>query len=632
MILPSFVSGAITSGHRPLPRTIMLDGPDDNTAFKAVSRLLGIQSLEPVSEFRISWRQATQAPQPGADEAYTLLVEPGGISLDAETLQGVLHGLATLAQLRRDDTLACASIHDKPKHGWRGLMLDPARRFLPITHLETVIDGMAMLKLNVLHLHLTDDQGFRFESKVHPHLPSAEHYSQVELKRLVAFAADRGVRIVPELDMPGHVTSWLKVYPEWGNRPVSASTRFGVHPGCLNAADDAVYQAIDALLAEVCDVFPDPCVHLGGDEVHSSWWKDDPAVQSFMAEQELADTQALQAYFMRRVAAMLTRRGKTVLGWDEVLHPDLPTHVIVQSWRGATARDRALAAGHDCIVSSGYYLDLFYPGAVHRRYRPDADEAILLAQEDELLSDARFAHVADGMKWTHAWRLVPPVPRAAKRGRILGGEACLWGELVDQEVLDGRLWSRLADVAECFWAQTPLDDDRVLSERWPVAVVAGLARNRERLANVAGDPALLEVLELCEPVKWYARLLGEVALNARIRGTEMPQARPYSTETRLNRAVDFLTPESFVCRDVATWSVDEITAACQRWAHADGLNQVPDDVRAVLAAIATSARAWLDCQAGDLSVHEAQAILRDVYRPHGEYLPAVAPVLARRLG
>ncbi len=631
-VLPSAVQVSLLSGVRHLPDNVTLEGPDDARMAQSVTRILGIRRFEQNADFVIHWSTATQWPMADEDEGYRLHVSAAGIRVDASSLHGALHGLATLNQLNQNGTLPCVNIEDAPHFSWRGLMLDPARRFLPIALLQEVIDGLAALKLNVLHLHLSDDQGFRFESKAHPKLASIEHYTRAELKALVAYAADRGVRIVPELDMPGHVTSWLAAYPEWGNQQVSPTQRFGVHPGCLNPADERVYTAIESLLEEVCAVFPDRYVHIGGDEVHSSWWRDDPAVQAFMKQQDLADTTALQAYFTRRVVTMLRNRGREVIGWDEVLHADLPAEVVVQSWRGATSRDRACAAGHYCIVSSGFYLDLFYPGDLHRRFRPDLSEADLVSQEDGLLTDARFQHVAEGMKWTRAWRAVQPIERTFPRGKILGGEACLWGELVDRECLDGRLWSRLPDIAQCFWAKNPEQDDEVLRERWPEIVRTGVDRNRSRLAKVVqGNATALEALELCEPVKWYARLLGEVALNARIRGSEMPQARPYGTATELNRAVDFLTPESLLCRDVRQWSVDTVARSCARWAKLDGLNDVPDDVRPVFGAIAAAARTWLDCLSGDLSKEEASRVIRELYRPYGEYLPAVALVLIEHL-
>jgi len=614
----------------------------------------------------VRWAHASATPQKDEDERYTLAAGASGVVIEAQTIWGALHGLTTLAQLAAPAGLCGCDIEDGPRFPWRGLMLDPARRFLPIPLLERVITGMSHLKLNVLHLHLSDDQGFRFQSHRFPKLASPEHYTQAELVALVGYAADHGVRVVPELDMPGHVTSWLTAYPEWGAGETKASRHFGVHPACLNPADEAVYAAIDGLLAEVTEVFPDEYVHIGGDEVHSSWWREHAGLQAFMAEQRLADSAALQAYFNRRVAVSLANRHRKAIGWDEVLHPDMPSDLLVQSWRGATARDRALDAGHDCIVSEGYYLDLFYPGAVHGRYDPTAEQSVLLALEDALLTDPRFEHVAAGMRWTHAWRALPPIgpapggnelrekelrekelratelgekvlggkepSRGSTRGKVLGGEACLWGELVNRDCLSGRLWSRLPAIAERLWSFHPETDDPVqLQARYPAFIKAELVDQRRRLAAIMRSDMALEVIELCEPVKWYARLLGEVALDARIRGSEMPQARPYTTQTTLDRAIDYLCPESLPALSMRQIPVEELASACQRWRAVSGSHDAPDDVLPVLRAIAAGADLMLDCLAGDLSREEGRRRLLQLHRPHGEYMPAVLLVLADRL-
>lgn len=631
-MLPSPTRAVLHAERVALPLVIRCEGPDTARVERAVLRLFGTLPGSKDRVLSVQWKVAASVPQTGGDEGYTLAVDSSGVALQAHTIWGVLHGLTTLAQLTMSEGVRVCHIEDGPAFPWRGLMLDPARRFLPIPLLERVIDGMSWLKLNVLHLHLSDDQGFRFQSNRFPALASAEHYTQAELVALVEYAADRGVRVVPELDMPGHVTSWLTAYPEWGAGEASPSQRFGVHPGCLNPADEAVYAAIDDLLAEIVAVFPDDYVHIGGDEVHSSWWHDHAGVQAFMAQQGLADSAALQAYFNRRVVKSLVDRGRKAIGWDEVLHEQMPQGVLVQSWRGATARDRALDAGHDCIVSSGYYLDLFYPGAVHGQYDPTAPLAALLGQEDALLSDPRFEHVAAGMQWTQAWRKQPAIGKASTRGKVVGGEACLWGELVDQDCLPGRLWSRLPAIAELLWSVAPDTNDPIeLQERCPDFIKAELAAQRRRLAAIMADETALEIMELCEPVKWYARLLGEVALNARIRGSEMPQARPYTTESKLDGAVDFLLPESLSVLAVRDLSVEALAHKCQRWRAFSGGNRIPEDVLPVFGAIADGAGVMLDYLGGKLVKAEARSQLLQLFRPRGEYMPAVLIVMADRL-
>ena len=310
-LLPTATVFARHPGVCVLPDGVTLDVPDEDPdagrVARAVSRCLGIHTVRPGSDFVIRWSAGEPYTDLEADEGYTLRVAPEGITVEAASGRGALHAISSLAQLVVDGEVPCVRVEDSPAFAWRGLMLDPARRFLPLACLEDVIDGMSQLKLNVLHLHLSDDQGFVFESKSFPRLASRVHYTQAQLRALVDFAAERGVCIVPEIDMPGHVTSWLVAYPEWGNREVGPSTRFGVHPGCLNPTDERVYAAIEVLLGEVCSVFPGRFIHIGGDEVHSSWWRDDPGIRAFMAARGLADTTALQALFNRRLKRELAR-------------------------------------------------------------------------------------------------------------------------------------------------------------------------------------------------------------------------------------------------------------------------------------------------------------------------------------
>lgn len=634
MLLPLPTRADLQVERRDLPRALRCEGPSATRVERAAQRLLGMRSAQATQMTVVTWESATAMPRAGQDERYTLKVDAAGVVIQAQSIWGALHGLTTLALLCTSEGVPLGHVEDSPRFPWRGLMLDPARRFLPIPLLQRVIDGMAWLKLNVLHLHLTDDQGFRFQSHRFPKLASAEHYSQAELVNLVGYAADRGVRVIPEFDMPGHVTSWLTAYPEWGAGQAPPSVRFGVHPGCLNPADESVYSAIDGLLTEVAAVFPDEYIHLGGDEVHSSWWRDHAGVQAFMAQQGLTDSAALQASFNRRVVASLARLDRKAIGWDEVLHPQMPSSLLVQSWRGATARDRALDAGHDCIVSSGFYLDLFYPGAVHGQYDPTAPESELLAQEDALLTDPRFEHVAGGMRWTQAWRTASSVGMGAgvSRGKVVGAEACLWGELVDRQCLHGRLWSRLPAIAELLWSATPDTDDPLrLFNRSPAFIKAALTEQRQLLATIVADDVALEMIELCEPVKWYARLLGEVALNARLHGSEMPQARPYTTQTRLDRVIDFLLPESLAARAVKDMPTDELVLACQRWCAFNGTNRLPDEVVPVIRAIVEGAELMLEHLSGRRSQEDTRSQLMQRFRPHGEYMPAVLLVLAERL-
>jgi hexosaminidase len=243
-----------------------------------------------------------------ADESYWLVVDDAGVYLDAATELGALRGLTTLGQLVDEQgRIPHLAIDDRPRFTWRGLMLDPARHFLPVEAICRTLDGMSLCKLNVLHLHLSDDQGFRLPVDAFPALMSDPGYSADDLERIVEHAAGYGIRVVPEIDMPGHVNSWLVGYPEWGTRQVSPSSRFGVHEACLDPTSERVYEAIHEILGVLARSFPDPCVHIGGDEVSPVWWSADSKVKALMEREGLHDIRDVQAYFNRRVGELVKK-------------------------------------------------------------------------------------------------------------------------------------------------------------------------------------------------------------------------------------------------------------------------------------------------------------------------------------
>ena len=633
-------------------------------------------------------------PVPGDDEGFRLDISVDGVTVSANGTWGALHALTTLAQLADSaGRLPVGHIEDAPRYSWRGLMLDTVRHFPGARALYDVVDVMAFYRLNVLHLHLSDDQGFRMPSDAFPKLPGREHYSRRQLGELVQRAADRGIRVVPELDMPGHVTSWLASYPEWAparpegrgcesgtgagdeadaSRPIAASKRFGPHPAVLNVADEAVYRAIDDLFGELADIFPDPYVHIGGDEVLPGWWMESVAVRSYMERRGLADAVALQAHFNGRVAEIAGRHGKRLIGWDEVLKGGAPAGMTVQAWRGATARDRAMAAGHPCIESSGYYLDLFFPADVHHGWDPGAPLAERLAREDALAEDARFEHVAEGMKWTRTWRETAPqvaavnrqgsgdageqeasgtkdrgrtavagqsqagaVPGRAFAGELLGGEACLWSELVDERLLPVRLWSRMPVIAERLWSvEIPRGDpgerlEASLDRLAGTGLVDVKHASRRLLAESGVADAQLDAVELLEPVKWYARLLGEQVLKARIEGNEIPTPRPYDVDTPLNRPVDALLPESFAAKRFARLLGDggePLRDECERLLAICGSGDFLSELEAPLGKLADLLSAVVDMLDGRAEQASALATAAAA-TPAGEYLVAVAPAV-----
>jgi hexosaminidase len=558
------------------------------------------------------------------DESYELEVTNNRVGLRAGSKWGALRGISTLAQLARHaQVLPGLSIEDSPRFPWRGLLLDVARHFFPIQSLKSVVDGLAMLKMNVLHLHLSDDQGFRFPSAAYPELASADHYTREELKALVGYAAERGVRIVPELDMPGHVTSWLVAYPQWGKRNICEPTqRFGVHKGCLNPLDENVYAAIETLLGELADIFPDDYVHVGGDEVSPDWWQQDPVIAEYLQQQGIS-THDLQNEFLTRVCSLVRAKGKTPVGWDEVLHPDMPD-CVVQNWRGATTRDRGLALGQPVLVSAPYYLDLHFPADMHYESDPELPQAEWLALEDSMQKDPRLSHVSEGIEWTKQWR--QGAVDFAGDIRVMGGEACLWSELVTPEVLPTRLWSRLPAVAERLWSAADCTDMDSFYSRlqscWLCLPEDPELTARRNLHALGLSGAQVDIASLLEPVKWYGRLLGQQALEARIAGSEMPKARPYAVTTPLDKVVDMLLPESMAARRLDDLTLAASANRVQELLLGLGDQTVVEELVPAIEALHRGAAIVASYAGGDATRDATLAGLEALDKPYGEYMAA----------
>jgi hexosaminidase len=456
----------------------------------------------------------------------------------------------------------------------------------------------------------------------YPKLVSADHYSLHDLKALVAYAARRGVRIVPELDMPGHVTSWLVAYPQWGSEACEPSQGFGVHKGCLNPLNESVYQAIETLLGELAEVFPDAYVHVGGDEVSPDWWQRDPAIAEYLQQQGM-NTHDLQNEFLTRVCALVRDMGRTPVAWDEVLHPDMPD-CVVQNWRGATTRDRGLALGQPVLVSAPYYLDLHFPADMYYDFDPELPQTQWLALEDSMQQDPRLDHVAQGIEWTKQWR--QDAVDFAGDIRVIGGEACLWSELVTPQLLPTRLWSRLPAVAERLWSAADcMDMDSFytrLQSCWLCLPEDPELTARTNLQALSLNQAQVDVACLLEPVKWYGRLLGQQALEARIAGSEMPKARPYAVETPLNKVADVLPPESMAARRLDDLTLAASANRVQELLLALGGKSDLEELAPAIDALGHGAEIVLSYTSGEATLDATRARLEALDKPYGEYMAA----------
>lgn len=369
------------------------------------------------------------------DESYTLDVTGSGVRIAAPNELGAMHALETLMQLVQPAgdhyELPAVHIDDTPRFAWRGLLIDCGRHFEPLDVLKRNIDGLAAVKMNVFHWHLTEDQGFRIESKLFPALTAKGSdglfYTQEQARELVAYARARGVRVVPEFEMPGHSTAWLVAYPELasGTRPSTIRREFGVSDVAIDPTREETYTFLRSFLAEMATIFPDAYVHIGGDETPAPDWKTSPRIQAFMRQHSLRDNAALQAYFNTRVLEILSGLHKHMIGWDEVLTPGLPKDVVVQSWRGTKSLGDGARQGYRGILAAPYYLDHMDSAAKHYLADPLPPDNGLSAQE---------------------------------RSLVIGGEAAMWAEHLDAHTIDSRIWPRAAAIAERFWSPASMRD------------------------------------------------------------------------------------------------------------------------------------------------------------------------------
>jgi hexosaminidase len=463
----------------------------------------------------------------GEDESYTLDISSSGARLTTPTTLGVMRGLETFLQLEEitPDGFAVPAvlIQDRPRFPWRGLMIDVSRHFVPLDVLKRNLDGMAAVKLNVFHWHLSDNQGFRVESKkflkLHQLGSDGLYYTQDEVRDLIGYAGDRGIRVVPEFDMPGHSTAWFVGYPELasGPGPYAIERQWGVFDPAIDPTQEHTYKFLDELIGEMATLFPDQFFHIGGDEVNGKQWDANPKIQQFMRAHELKNNQDLQAYFNQRVQAIVSKHGKTMVGWDEVLHPDLPKSVVIQSWRGQDSLAAAAKQGYRGLLSFGYYLDLMWPASRHYAVDPMSDAAANLSPEESQ--------------------------------RILGGEACMWAEYVSPENIDSRIWPRAAVIAERLWSPQNVTDVNSMYQRldeigrrleWlGLTHKSSYAPMLRRIAGTDNISSLRVLADVVEPVKDYTR-------------EETAPAVPTSA-TPLNRLIDAARPESATARQFDNW-------------------------------------------------------------------------------
>ena len=476
------------------------------------------------------------------DESYRLEISVTHVELSAANPLGVLHGLQTFLQLvgttPRGFSVPVVTIDDQPRFPWRGLMIDVGRHFMPVEVIERNLDGMEAVKLNVFHWHLSDDQGFRVESKKFPLLQEKGSgglfYTQKQIGEVVQYARERGIRVVPEFDMPCHTTAWFAGYPQLasGPGPYQPANHWGILDPAMDPTRESTFVFLDQLLGEMTALFPDAYFHVGGDECDGKEWDANPRIQAFMHDHGLKDNAALQLYFSERVEKLVRAHHKIMEGWDEVLEPDTPTDVVIHSWRGEKALAVAARQGNSTLLSNGYYIDLNQSAAQHYLVDPMSGDAAQLSSEQQ--------------------------------ARILGGEATMWSEYVTPEIVDSRIWPRTAAIAERLWSpQQVRDVDSmyqrlgIVSQKLQYYGLQHISFTDIMLERMSGetDPAPLKVLAaVVQPPEGYER----------------EELKEYDTSSPLNRLVDAVAPQSETARkfsDLAKLIVDGKATAAQ-WQEA----------------------------------------------------------------
>ena len=581
------------------------------------------QPAESTPHFFIQTMAASKPVQQlGEDESYTLTVTAQDVHLSAPTPLGILHGLQTFLQLvhtsATGEVVDAVTVEDAPRFPWRGLMIDSGRHFTPLTVIKTNLDAMEAVKLNVFHWHLSEDQGFRMESKRFPLLTEKGSdglfYTQAEIRDIVEYAHDRGIRVVPEFDMPGHSEAWFAAYPELasGPGPYHIEREWGVFDPAMDPTRDTTYQFIDKLIGEVVTLFPDAYFHMGGDECNGKEWDRNPRIQAFMKAHNMKDNNALQAYFSAKVQAIVAKHGKIGEGWDEVLLPGTPKDVVIQSWRGPESLAKAAREGYRGILSAGYYIDLGYHAEDHYLPDPLGGAAATLTPEQQK--------------------------------NILGGEATMWSEFATPEIINGRIWPRTAAIAERLWSAQSVRDVPDMYRRLDI-VSAHLenygirpeATEQQMLQRIAGPTPL-------EPVQVLASAVEQP------KGYDREGLQHYNAFSPLNRMIDSVPAQSteayhfkllvdaVVAKTATPAQIAEARAMLKNWQQNDTAIQAAIPRSALMSDLSAVSTSLNGTASIGLAVLDASSLSTDekakditfldaASKPQGVLLNVIAPIV-----
>jgi hexosaminidase len=394
-------------------------------------------------------------------EAYTLEIRPSGVRIAASDLAGLFYGCLTLLQ----SGSSCAVITDEPRFAWRGSHLDVSRHFMPFEWLKKYVDLLSLHKMNVLHLHLTDDQGWRLEIKKYPRLteigawrsmtrvghelsddksfnniPHGGFYTQVQMHQLVRYASERHITIVPEIEMPGHATAALAAYPGFGNtkKAPEVAPNWGVFESVFSP-EETTFAFLEDVLSEVLEIFPSPYIHIGGDECPKKEWKESQIAQSIMKANHCDDEEALQSYFVGRINSFLKSKGRKMIGWDEILEGGLVDGATVMSWRGEAGGIIAAKAGHDVIMTPGTHTYFDHYQTEHPDLEPLAIGGCTTLEK------------------VYGYEPIPKELTELEGQHVLGSQSQLWTEYMPtSEHVERMAFPRLCALAEVLWTKPEL--------------------------------------------------------------------------------------------------------------------------------------------------------------------------------
>ena len=432
------------------------------------------------------------------DESYEISINSKQVRIQAETDLGVIYAFETLLQLLDNDGntyfFQNVLIQDKPAFTWRGLMIDASRHFQPVAVIKRNLDAMLVAKMNTFHWHLSDDHGFRVQIKKYPQLTASsasdgQFYTQEQIKEIVQYADDRGIRVIPEIDVPGHATAILVAFPQIGSKKMDyhLQRNAGIFDPTLDPTNPQTYVVLDQIFKELSRLFPFPYFHIGGDENKGLHWDENSKIQAFKQKHGFKTNHELQTYFNIKLSKILKKYQKNLMGWQEIMTPGMPKDAIIHAWAGKEGESLAQAAknGFKAVLSNGFYIDLMLPASEH--YKTSLNPEAYQLTDDE-------------------------------KQRILGGETTMWSELVTPLTIDSRIWPRSLAIGERLWSnpeKTDIDNmyKRMFAQSYHLEELGIMhLRNQDVILRNITDNQDITPLKILtgvyEPLKYYTRNKG----------------------------------------------------------------------------------------------------------------------------